>query len=58
VTALPRAIWQKATASYAGGGGVDVPANLGDAVAIRNSNRIHAGGISSLRRFSKRCSPM
>jgi hypothetical protein len=43
VTDLSRAVWHKATASYANGGCVEVAANLGDAVAIRDSTRIEDG---------------
>jgi hypothetical protein len=43
VTDLSRAVWRKATASYANGGCVEVAANLGDAVAIRDSTRIEDG---------------
>jgi hypothetical protein len=43
VTDLSRAVWHKATASYANGGCVEVAANLGDAVAIRDSARIEDG---------------
>jgi uncharacterized protein DUF397 len=43
VTDLSRAVWRKAAASYANGGCVEVAANLGDAVAIRDSTRIEDG---------------
>ena len=43
MTDLSRAVWHKATASYANGGCVEVAANLGDAVAIRDSTRIEDG---------------
>ena len=43
MTDLSRAAWQKATASYANGGCVEVAANLGDAVAVRDSTRIEDG---------------
>jgi hypothetical protein len=43
VTDLSRAVWRKARASYANGGCVEVAANLGDVVAIRDSTRIDEG---------------
>jgi len=43
VTNLSGAVWHKAMASYANGGCVEVAANLGDAVAIRDSTRIEDG---------------
>jgi hypothetical protein len=43
VTDLSRAVWRKATASYANGGCVEVAANLGDVVAIRDSTRVEDG---------------
>ena len=43
MTNLSGAVWHKAMASYANGGCVEVAANLGDAVAIRDSTRIEDG---------------
>jgi len=43
VTDLSRAVWRKARASYANGGCVEVAANLGDVVAVRDSARIDDG---------------
>ncbi|MDR2988378.1 MAG: DUF397 domain-containing protein [Nocardiopsaceae bacterium] len=43
MTDLSRAVWQKARASYANGGCVEVAANLGDVVAVRDSARIEDG---------------
>jgi hypothetical protein len=43
VTDLSRAVWRKATASYANGGCVEVAANLGDVVAVRDSARVEDG---------------
>jgi hypothetical protein len=43
VTDLSRAVWRKATASYANGGCVEVAANLGDIVAVRDSTRVEDG---------------
>lgn len=43
MTDLSRAIWRKATASYANGGCVEVAANLGEVVAIRDSARVDDG---------------
>jgi len=43
VTDLSRAVWRKATASYANGGCVEVAANLGDVVAVRDSVRAEDG---------------
>lgn len=43
MTDLSRAIWRKARASYANGGCVEVAANLGDVVAVRDSARIDDG---------------
>jgi hypothetical protein len=39
MTDLSRAVWRKAQASYANGGCVEVAANLGDVVAVRDSAR-------------------
>ncbi len=39
MTDLSRAIWRKAEASYANAGCVEVAANLGDVIAIRDSAR-------------------
>jgi Domain of unknown function (DUF397) len=39
MTDLSRAVWRKAQASYANGGCVEVAANLGDVVAVRDSVR-------------------
>jgi hypothetical protein len=39
MTDLSRAIWRKATASYANAGCVEVAANLGDVIAVRDSVR-------------------
>jgi hypothetical protein len=39
MTDLSRAIWRKAQASYANGGCVEVAANLGDVIAVRDSTR-------------------
>jgi hypothetical protein len=39
MTDLSRAIWRKAKASYANGGCVEVAANLGDIIAVRDSTR-------------------
>jgi hypothetical protein len=39
MTDLSRAVWRKATASYANAGCVEVAANLGAVVAIRDSVR-------------------
>lgn len=43
MTDLSRAVWRKARASYANGGCVEVAANLGDVIAIRDSVRIEDG---------------
>jgi hypothetical protein len=43
VTDLSRAVWRKARASYANGGCVEVAANLGDVVAVRDSARVEDG---------------
>jgi len=43
VTDLSRAVWRKATASYANGGCVEVAADLGDVVAVRDSARVEDG---------------
>lgn len=43
MTDLSRADWRKASASYANGGCVEIAANLGDVVAIRDSVRIADG---------------
>jgi hypothetical protein len=43
VTDLSRAVWRKARASYANGGCVEVAANLGDVVAVRDSARVDDG---------------
>ena len=43
MTDLSRAVWHKARASYANGGCVEVAANLGDVVAVRDSVRIDDG---------------
>ena len=39
MTDLSRATWRKAQASYANGGCVEVAANLGEVVAVRDSAR-------------------
>jgi Domain of unknown function (DUF397) len=39
MTDLSRAVWRKASASYANGGCVEIAANLGDLVAVRDSTR-------------------
>ncbi|HWF80530.1 MAG TPA: DUF397 domain-containing protein [Streptosporangiaceae bacterium] len=39
MTDLSRAVWRKAQASYANGGCVEVAANLGDLIAVRDSTR-------------------
>ena len=39
MTDLSRAVWRKAQASYANGGCVEVAANLGDVIALRDSTR-------------------
>jgi Domain of unknown function (DUF397) len=39
MTDLSRAVWRKARASYANGGCVEVAANLGDVIAVRDSSR-------------------
>jgi len=39
MTDLSRAIWRKAEASYANGGCVEVAANLGNVIAVRDSTR-------------------
>jgi hypothetical protein len=39
MTDLSRAIWRKAQASYANGGCVEIAANLGDVIALRDSTR-------------------
>jgi len=39
MTDLSRAVWRKATASYANGGCVEVAVNLSDVVAVRDSAR-------------------
>lgn len=39
MTDLSRAIWRKAEASYANAGCVEVAANLGDVIAVRDSAR-------------------
>jgi len=43
MTDLSRAVWRKARASYANGGCVEVAANLGDEVAVRDSTRVDDG---------------
>jgi hypothetical protein len=43
MTDLSRAVWRKARASYANGGCVELAANLGDVVAIRDSARTDDG---------------
>jgi Domain of unknown function (DUF397) len=43
VTDLSRAVWRKARASYANGGCVEVAANLGEVVAVRDSARTDDG---------------
>lgn len=43
MTDLSRAVWRKAAASYANGGCVEVAANLGDVVAVRDSTRVDDG---------------
>jgi hypothetical protein len=43
MTDLSRAVWRKARASYANGGCVEVAANLGDVVAVRDSVRVDDG---------------
>lgn len=43
MTDLSRAVWRKARASYANGGCVEVAANLGDLVAVRDSARVDDG---------------
>jgi Domain of unknown function (DUF397) len=43
MTDLSRAVWRKASASYANGGCVEVAANLGDVVAVRDSTRLADG---------------
>ena len=43
MTDLSRAVWRKARASYANGGCVEVAANLGDVVAVRDSTRADDG---------------
>ncbi len=43
MTDLSRAVWRKARASYANGGCVEVAANLGDVVAVRDSVRTGDG---------------
>ena len=43
MTDLSRAVWRKATASYANGGCVEVAANLGDVVAVRDSACVEDG---------------
>jgi Domain of unknown function (DUF397) len=45
VTDLSRAVWRKARASYANGGCVEVAANLGDVVAVRDSARLDDGAL-------------
>ncbi len=49
MTDLSRAIWRKAEASYANAGCVEVAANLGDVVAVRDSTR-PADGAHIVRR--------
>jgi hypothetical protein len=49
MTDLSRAVWRKARASYANGGCVEVAANLGDVVAVRDSTRIDDGAHVVLR---------
>ncbi|HYK32227.1 MAG TPA: DUF397 domain-containing protein [Streptosporangiaceae bacterium] len=39
MTDLSRAVWRKAQASYANGGCVEIAANLGDVIAVRDSTR-------------------
>lgn len=43
MTDLSRAVWRKAKASYANAGCVEVAANLGDVVAVRDSTRPDEG---------------
>jgi hypothetical protein len=49
VTDLSHAVWHKATASYANGGCVEVAANLGDVIAIRDSTRVEDGAHIATR---------
>ena len=49
MTDLSRAVWRKATASYANGGCVEVAANLGGVVAVRDSARPGDGAHVVLR---------
>jgi hypothetical protein len=49
MTDLSRAIWRKAQASYANAGCVEVAANLGDVIAIRDSSRPADGAHIVLR---------
>jgi hypothetical protein len=39
MTDLSRAVWRKASASYANGGCVEIAANLGEVIAVRDSTR-------------------
>jgi hypothetical protein len=43
MTDLSRANWRKARASYANAGCVEVAANLGEVIAVRDSTRPGAG---------------
>ena len=45
MTDLSRAVWRKATASYANAGCVEVAANLGDVIAVRDSARPADGAL-------------
>jgi hypothetical protein len=53
MTDLSRAVWRKARASYANGGCVEVAANLGEVVAVRDSARIGDGAhVVQLSQFA------
>lgn len=49
MTDLSRAIWQKAEASYANGGCVEVAVNLGNVIAVRDSTRPDDGAHVVMR---------
>jgi Domain of unknown function (DUF397) len=49
MTDLSRAIWRKAEASYANAGCVEIAANLGDVIAVRDSARL-GDGVHIVRR--------
>jgi hypothetical protein len=49
MTDLSRAVWRKAKASYVNGGCVEIAANLGDVIAVRDSTRPDDGAHVVIR---------